>query len=464
MNKVPRNKKAPKVTPKTPKSLSRRQALAMSISVGILGGIALSVHLFADSPGPLGGTKVPLRIPAAATQQHDSNPSSAVPVVPSPPVGPARGIELIGPEGIRLDQARIVDGKYRQTLDDGRLVTLTLNPAAQQRAQQLLEENAVPFGAVVALDPRDGRVLTLATYSSAEPKRAVAFSASQPAASVFKIVSAAALLEFADVSPDKSVCYHGGRRGISEALLNPNPKLDTACKTLAEAIAESTNVVFARLADQHLDAPTLTKMAERFGFGDPIPFAWTVEPSRVSLPNKRSEFAGAAAGFHHSTLSPLHAAVMMAGIAAGGEMPEPEIVESVDHGGVFTYRLEKRAWRRAVSEADAKKLTEMMVLTTTQGTATKYFSKRGPGLAGVRVAGKTGSLSSETAGAVRHNSWFVGFAPADNPEIAIAALVVNDPKWKIKGTLLAREVLEAYFAARNGASSGLNWKVNGGIK
>ncbi|NUN15016.1 MAG: penicillin-binding protein [Myxococcales bacterium] len=455
MNKVPRNKKTPKVIPKTPKPLSKRQALAVSVAVGVVGGILLSVHLFANSAGPLGGATVPLRIPAANIGDNDdvahSQSSTQKETTHSP--RSLRAIDVIGAEGIRLDKARIVDGKYRQTLDDGRVVTFTLNPAVQQRAQQLLEENAVPYGAVVAIDPRDGRVLALASYSSAEPNRPVAFSASQPAASVFKVVSAAALLEFGNISPDDSICYHGGRRGISEALLNPNPKLDTACNTLAEAIAESTNVVFARMADQHLDVPKLTEVAERFGFGEPVPFAWAVEPSRVSLPQKRVEFAGAAAGFHHSTLSPLHAAVMMAGIANDGEMPEPEIVESVDHGGVFTYRAERRVWKRASSAEHARKLTEMMVLTTVRGTATKYFSKRGPGLDGVTVAGKTGSLSSENGGVVRHNSWFVGFAPADKPEIAIAALVVNDPKWRIKGTLLARQVLETYFTEVRAAAS-----------
>ena len=90
----------------------------------------------------------------------------------------------------------------------------------------------------------------------------------------------------------------------------------------------------------------------------------------------------------------------------------------------------------------------MLTTTTTEGTARRYFRNVDPVIKGMKVAGKTGSLSSSTGGKRRHNSWFVGFAPAEDPEIAVAALVVNDPKWRIKATYLAREIIEEHFKSQ----------------
>jgi len=94
----------------------------------------------------------------------------------------------------------------------------------------------------------------------------------------------------------------------------------------------------------------------------------------------------------------------------------------------------------------------MMMATTSMGTAAKYFrvGTKSP-LHGINVAGKTGSLSSEPGTSPRlHYSWFVGFAPAENPEIAIAALTVNPPNWVLKSGPLAKMGLETYFRLTGG--------------
>ncbi len=87
----------------------------------------------------------------------------------------------------------------------------------------------------------------------------------------------------------------------------------------------------------------------------------------------------------------------------------------------------------------------MMVQTTLNGSAHKAFfdAKGRPFIPGVTVAGKTGTLSRHQEN--RHYTWFVGFAPADKPQVAIASLAVNTPTWRIKGPDIAREVLQRYF-------------------
>jgi cell division protein FtsI/penicillin-binding protein 2 len=127
-------------------------------------------------------------------------------------------------------------------------------------------------------------------------------------------------------------------------------------------------------------------------------------------------------------------------------MPQPRIVEKITSNNIVLYQHKPSMLGNLVTTHTARKLTAMLKLTTREGTASRYFKHASPTLQYIEVAGKTGSLSSESPDGVRrHNSWFIGFAPADDPEIAIAVLVVNDPKWRIKGSMLARKMLETFF-------------------
>ena len=86
-----------------------------------------------------------------------------------------------------------------------------------------------------------------------------------------------------------------------------------------------------------------------------------------------------------------------------------------------------------------------METTVTEGTARKAFRQRGSANHQLSVAGKTGSLAE--LGPYRDYSWFIGFAPVDDPQIAVAALVVNDRVWRVKASLVAHEALKAWFEA-----------------
>ena len=127
--------------------------------------------------------------------------------------------------------------------------------------------------------------------------------------------------------------------------------------------------------------------------------------------------------------------------AAGGQVAVRTTVESL-------YRMqdEPRVIRRAIKPETASELTTMMVQTTLAGSAHKaFFDRKGrPFLPNIMVAGKTGTLTRHKEN--RHYTWFVGFAPAKDPEVAVAALAVNTPVWRIKGPDLARDVLRAYFS------------------
>ncbi|HKO91167.1 MAG TPA: penicillin-binding transpeptidase domain-containing protein, partial [Polyangiaceae bacterium] len=166
------------------------------------------------------------------------------------------------------------------------------------------------------------------------------------------------------------------------------------------------------------------------------------------LPGDPLEFARAAAGFWHTTLSPLAAASIAQTVAGGGVAVKPRIVRAVLDGSRPEWRASDKptVLRRALPEARAQELTKMMLQTVNGGSASRAFHEPSgkPYLRDIRVAGKTGTLSNQEEN--RHYTWFVGFAPADAPEVAVAALVVNTPVWRIKGPQLARDVLRSYFA------------------
>jgi len=338
----------------------------------------------------------------------------------------------------RLDLAL---GRWVAPLGDAEAV-LTIDPNLQARLERALEGWTVPWGAIVMLDPRDGRVLALAEHSRAEPaRRDLALSAMSPAASIFKLVTATALLE-AGVEADRTVCYHGGKRRLQPKLLADDARRDRRCTTLTSAFGHSTNTVFAKLAGRDLDGPALRAAAARFLFNAAIPFARPVETSTVEVGDEPFDVANTAAGFGKVRLSPLHGAMLAGIVANGGVLVPPRLVDDV-RGGPLPAEPEPR---RIVSPEVAARLAGMMRATVTEGTARKAFRRVASPLRGVQVAGKTGSLFERAP--FRDHSLFVGYAPADRPEVAIAVLVVNERTWRVRAPSLAREALEIYFGTK----------------
>ena len=129
-----------------------------------------------------------------------------------------------------------------------------------------------------------------------------------------------------------------------------------------------------------------------------------------------------------------------------GAMLRPYIVDQlVDEKGEVIYRAEPKYVAQTVNEETAQQLVRALRDTTTKGTARKSFRSRGgvPALRGIEVAGKTGTLNDQKP--FRAYTWFLGIAPVEHPEIALAVLVVNGPVWKIKAPGLAVKLLKKYF-------------------
>ena len=437
-----------------------RSSCNFLLALGVL--LALFTALKGETEG--GGPPV-ARIPpghAVAGLTKDAQASHARPAKEGNTRKSPRKDLLVGDRDLRGEvdlRKRYRQGDhYEVPLAGGSTAVLTLDPIAQEAAEKVLAQAKSPMSAAVVMTT-DGRILALTGRRQLQPTEdgaskegpaakadeyELALSVWAPAASIFKIVTASALLE-AGVEPHDKVCYHGGFRSVDKSNLIDNPRADSACNDLGFGVAKSQNALIAKLAHNHLDPQSLGAMAANFGFGKAPAFALDSEPGRIQLPTDKLEFARVSAGFWSTEISPLGAALAANVVASHGMAVTPRIVLEVREKDRVVPVVTKVP-ERVLDAKVAISVAEMMTGTVRYGTAFKAFhDKRGrPYLANTKVAGKTGSLSRHSPSYLSY-SWFVGFAPADDPQVVVAVLLGNSPKWHLKAHTAARLILDKLF-------------------
>jgi len=355
-------------------------------------------------------------------------------------------LEAFQPPGI--DAGRVGDtgvrGRVYETVElegegvDGPLrVEYTLDATLTREVHRALSNGRVSLGHIVVMDPNSGRLLAYAStdLQSFPPTRAY------PAASLVKIVTAAAAL---DVAPEKAKLpcrYQGSAYRLTPARIDPPRKGRTI--SLRRALASSNNQCFAQLAVHAVGGAPLMERIGRFGWlSAPAPAhaAGSADPGE-----DRYDLGRFGAGLKGAEITPLHAAQLAAALSHG-EIRAPRWVERVVDGNGRELSLPALdAPRRAMDPSVASALREMLVDTTTRGTARSAFRRRNgrPMVGAVKVAGKTGSLTGrDPAGKYE---WFVGVAPADAPLLAVATVVVHGDLYWRGGAQLAADVLRRAF-------------------
>jgi len=363
-----------------------------------------------------------------------------------------------GPDPVRLETARLRGDRYIADRASGAIAELTLDPRLQAATERLLRRWQIKYGASVLLSIPDGRVLALAGRSSVDPSAGateLALRPWAPAASVFKLVSAVALVEEAGLSGDSRACYHGGMSSLRRDNLVDNPRLDR-CASLAYGIGKSQNAILAKLAIQHLSPGQLERTGHALGFEESLAFDLPVEPSHLDVPEGNPlEFARTAAGFWHSTLSPLHGALLASAIADGGRMVTPHLVDrtheelqaAADAALDATAAAPAPEARQVLTPEAAAAVAEMMAGVTRMGTARKaFYDRAGRPRLPFSAAGKTGTLYGKADRGFVGYSWFVGFAPVEHPRVAFAVALGNKPGYQLRASEVARQLLAEYAA------------------
>jgi penicillin-binding protein A len=416
-------------------------------------------------------------------------PNVYAPVTGFLTLGTQTGIErsqnsVLSGEDDRLFVTRLIDLAQNQGNKGGN-VLLTLDPAAQQAAYDALLETVGPEGegSVVAIQPKTGRILAMVSLPSYDPNDLAThdFDASREAyrrldrddkeplvnraiqtrlfpGSTFKIVTAAAAIEDGlydsdDNVPSGATWQTPGTTGANNVIDNEGRFLCNPEEvTFATAMAQSCNTAFAKMAVE-LGPEKMREQAEAFGFNsdylnDLSPQAQSVYPTsvegadgeRVELNDAQTAQTGF--GQFEVQATPLQMAMVVSALANRGTLMRPYLVEEVQDADYSTLeQTEPEEFNPdAVSPSTADQVTDLMVETVSNGTASPAQ------IAGVNVAGKTGTAQRGVEGMPPYG-WFVSFAPAEDAEVAVAVMIQEAPGREIAGGQLGGPIAKAVMEA-----------------
>lgn len=331
-------------------------------------------------------------------------------------------------------------------------VRYTLDFDLQNRAKKLFETHKPDYGALVAMDPGTGRIIALVDFSRKDVKDIgnVSLLATFPAASIFKIVTAAAVIDQRKISPESIISFNGKSHTLYKSNVQKSKRNRwTRYISLREAFARSINTVFGKLGVFYLSDDILLDYAKRFGFNQDISVDFNLDQSVVVI-NKDDPWslAETASGFtRKTTMSAVHGAALAATIINDGVMMRPYLVETLlDDDGKVLYNSKPRIMKVSIDSLTADEMQDLMKETvirgTTRATFRTLFHKRG--FEGIVVGGKTGSLTGRNPKG--KCDWFSGYASFNGSRIAIATLTVHKKYWRVKSSYLARKFIEDYFS------------------
>jgi penicillin-binding protein A len=336
---------------------------------------------------------------------------------------------------------------HKQEGDD---VRTTLEPSAQRLALNALARYP-KGGAAVAMDPRTGEVKVMASSPTYDPNvirdtkalaaanrdrsrrplvnRAVQFGYAP--GSTFKVVTATAAIDTGRFSPQSTVDGKNGVK-ISGVPLANDFGQSFGTIDLKTALAKSVNTVYAQVGEK-VGKATMKSYMERFGF-DRKPqldypkdsmSASVVAPDppghAVSPTSRFVDLGRMAIGQGGLEATPLQMAQVAAAVANGGRLMKPHLTDRiVDRDGRTVKRIQPSLQSTVMKPSTAAAVTDMMVAVVRSGTGTQAQ------IPGTQVAGKTGTAETEFGKKI-NNVWFIGFAPAQNPRIAVAVTVAGVP-------------------------------------
>jgi len=336
--------------------------------------------------------------------------------------------------------------ELRGKRQEGNDLVTNIDPEAQRVALADLEEAG--FGAVVAIEPQSGRVRVLASNPPYDPNRVPfeleklnenevesplldrATQGQYPPGSTFKVVTAAAGLDSGTIGPETTIDAPGTLDVQGQVLQNDFTE-SFGPIALDTALTNSVNTWFAQLGEQ-VGEETMFEYMDRFGFNstpaidlpeDQVYASGIFEGGQLLGPADPIDIARVAIGQERLAVTPLQMAEVAAAVANGGSLMRPQIWSRVvDPDGRVVERLDPSEYSQPIDEQTAAELTTAMEGVVSEGTGTNAA------IPGVAVAGKTGTAETPFndtcgGGTEENQAWFIGFAPADAPQIAIAATV-----------------------------------------
>lgn len=358
-------------------------------------------------------------------------------------------------EGMQIGAAPVLKNYTVARNGSSLSVETTLIPPLQGYLQDLLRRSLTLKAAAVVLKPATGEILAFSEYRNGRANGSDAnlcLSASYPAASLFKIVAAAAAIDARGFSPDTTVIFRGGKYTLYRSQIRPEKRPSGVTTTLTKAFASSINPVFGRVGVYSLGYSLLTEYADRFFFNRTIPFDLPLAVSPMEVPTDDFALAEVASGYNKRTfISPLHAAMLAAAVANHGTMMAPRLVQRIaDQEGNLLYSSAPVGLANPVSGETARKMKTLMDETIVTGTCRKafhnFFKKNEP--KELELGAKTGTINDPID---QHRvDWVTAYAIPDSGEedaISVSVLAVHGEKLGVRSKELAKNIMKNYFGS-----------------
>jgi peptidoglycan glycosyltransferase len=369
-----------------------------------------------------------------------------------------------------------IEGLFTDTEVSGDDVVLTIDADLQRFVASQLGTSK---GAVVVMEPSTGKILSMVTYpnfdantveedwdklNSDEADSPLLNRATQglyPPGSIFKILTATAALDNDPDSINETMVCNGEKQFDSSTRMRCYDSKAHGSETMVKAFAKSCNTYFSTIGTQ-LGIKKLADTAEKFMFNQDIDFELEYSDSSFSLPldSSLSAIVETSIGQGKTLVTPLHMAMITSAVANKGVMMKPYIVDcSRTPSGIEKNKTTPEKLAKIMTESEAEQITSLMEEVVNSGTATDAAftitaaditasgsAITSPGAVGIptgkiQVAGKTGT--AENAGGDDH-AWFVAFAPAENPNVAVA-IVLENAGHGSKAITMARDIMKYYL-------------------
>lgn len=354
---------------------------------------------------------------------------------------------------------RIETGKAK-----GNDLYLTIDNELQKAADEALGSYN---GAIVAMNPKTGEILAMVSKPDFNPNPDVlsknydklsdstlysrAFQVTYPPGSTFKTVMSASIFEngfenetYNDRNGQITIESDSGDKLNNHTFQNENKKYAYGMTDLKTAFRYSSNVYYAYMGSI-MDTDMLQKTAEDFYFNKDISFDMPVKKSSFQTGSMtNTERAMASIGQGKTEATPLHLALIASAVANDGIMPRPYVVSSVKSGAIPVYSATNKNIGRVTDKETAQKIKDMMLDVVKSGTGSAAQ------ISGIDVCGKTGTSENALTASDKKNSskthaLFIGFAPYDDPQIAISVIMEHAGFGGSAAAPAARKVMQKFF-------------------
>jgi len=333
------------------------------------------------------------------------------------------------------------------------IVETSIEPELQDYVTTLLSRSKTERAAVVILKPDTGRILAMAQFKKqgTGEDEMIALKADFPAASLFKIISAAAAIEAKGFTPDKTLAFRGKKHTLYKSQLKKANGRYTIKTNLKKAFSGSINPVFGKMGIYDLGKEVMKEYADKFLFNQTIPFDLPLDVSTIQVPDDDYGLAEIASGFNKKTvISPLHAALITAAVANNGDIMAPWLVGKVrDHTGKVLYRVTPSKLASPLKPNTAGYMKVLMRETVVSGTSRKAFRRlrRDKRFKNIALGAKTGTINDELD--QYKYDWITAYALPGNGDggICITILAVHGKLLGIRASELARYVIKHHFSS-----------------